>query len=46
MLYTAINTGRVMSNRGNEIADRLARGASGLRFLGPELALGVSRCDM
>ena len=31
--------------RGNEIADGLARGSSALRFLGPEPALGVSRCD-
>jgi hypothetical protein len=29
--------------RGNEIADELARGSSILGFLGPELALGVSR---
>jgi len=28
--------------RGNEIADGLARGGTALRFLGPELALGVS----
>jgi len=32
--------------RGNEIADRLARGGTALRFLGPELALGVSRRDL
>jgi hypothetical protein len=31
--------------RGNEIADELARGGSGLRFFGPEPALGVSRRD-
>jgi ribonuclease HI len=29
--------------QGNEIADELARGGSGLGFLGPEPALGVSR---
>ena len=29
----------------NEIADGLTRGGSALRFLGPELALGVSRQD-
>jgi ribonuclease HI len=29
--------------RGNEIADELARGGSVLGFLGPELALGVSK---
>jgi len=29
--------------QGNEIADKLARGGSFLRFLGPEPALGVSR---
>jgi hypothetical protein len=29
--------------RGNEIADELARGSSILEFIGPELALGVSR---
>ena len=32
--------------RGNEIADELARGGSVLEFLGPELALGVSRQDI
>jgi hypothetical protein len=32
--------------RGKEIADGLARGGSALRFLGPEPALGVSRCDI
>jgi len=32
--------------RGNEIADGLARGGTALRFLGPELALGVSRRDL
>ena len=32
--------------RGNEIADGLARGGSALGFLGPELALGVSRRDL
>jgi hypothetical protein len=32
--------------RGNEIADRLERSGSALRFLGPEPALGVSRCDI
>jgi len=32
--------------RGNETADELARGGSALRFLGPELVLGVSRRDM
>jgi hypothetical protein len=32
--------------RGNEIANGLARGGSALRFLGPKLALGVSRCDI
>lgn len=32
--------------RGNEIADGLARGGSGLRFLGPELVLGVSRHEL
>jgi len=32
--------------RGNEIADGLARGGTALRFLGPELALGVSRQDL
>jgi len=32
--------------RGNEIADELARGGSGLGFLGPEPALGVSRRDI
>jgi len=31
---------------GNEIADGLARGGAALRFLGPELALGVSRQDL
>jgi hypothetical protein len=31
---------------GNEIADELARNGSALRFLGPEPALGVSRCDI
>jgi hypothetical protein len=29
--------------RGNEIADKLARGGSGQRFIGPEPFLGVSR---
>jgi hypothetical protein len=29
--------------RGNEIADVLARGGSAPKFVGPELALGVSR---
>jgi len=29
--------------RGNEIADKLARGSSGQRFIGPEYFLGVSR---
>ena len=32
--------------QGNEIADGLARGGSALKFLGPEPALGVSRCDI
>jgi hypothetical protein len=32
--------------RGNEITDELARGGSGLGFLGPESALGVSRRDI
>jgi hypothetical protein len=32
--------------RGNEIADELARGGSGLGFLGPDPALGVSRRDI
>jgi len=32
--------------RGNEIADELARGGSGLGVLGPEPALGVSRRDI
>jgi hypothetical protein len=32
--------------RGNEIADRLARSGSAMRLLGPEPALGVSRCDI
>jgi hypothetical protein len=32
--------------RGNEIADGLARDGSALRPLGPEPALGVSRCDI
>jgi len=32
--------------RGNEIADELARGGSTMGFLGPEPALGVSRCDI
>jgi len=32
--------------RGNEIADRLARGGTALRFLGPDPALGVSRRDL
>jgi ribonuclease HI len=32
--------------RGNEIADGLARGGSGMRFLEPEPVLGVSRCDI
>ena len=31
---------------GNEIANELARGGSSLGFLGPELALGVSRRDI
>jgi len=31
---------------GNEITDELARSGSALRFLGPELALGVSRQDI
>jgi len=31
---------------GNEIADGLARGGFALRFLGPEPAMGVSRCDI
>jgi hypothetical protein len=31
---------------GNEIADKLATGGSVLGFLGPELALGVSRRDI
>ena len=29
-----------------EMADGLARGGSSLRFLGPELALGISRRDL
>jgi len=32
--------------RGNEITDKLTRGGSVLGFLGPEMALGVSRQDM
>jgi len=32
--------------RGNEIADELARGGSAPKFIGPDLALGVSRQDM
>jgi ribonuclease HI len=32
--------------RGNEIADGLARDGSALRLLGPEPALGVSRCNI
>jgi hypothetical protein len=32
--------------RGNEIADELAKGGSGRRFLGPEPVLGVSRQDI
>jgi len=32
--------------RGNEIADGLARGGTALGFLGPKLALGVSRRDL
>jgi len=32
--------------RGNEIANGLARGGTPLRFLGPKLALGVSRRDL
>jgi len=32
--------------RGNEITDGLARGGSVLRFHGPKLALGVSKCDL
>jgi len=32
--------------RGNEIADELARGGSGLEFFGPEPCLGVSRRDI
>jgi predicted Zn-ribbon and HTH transcriptional regulator len=32
--------------RGNEIAVGLARNGSALRLLGPEPALGVSRCDI
>jgi len=32
--------------RGNKIADGLARDSSALRFLGPKLALGVSRRDL
>ena len=32
--------------QGNEIADGLAVGGSALRFLGPQPALGVSRCDI
>jgi hypothetical protein len=32
--------------RGNEIADGLARDGFALRLLGPEPALGVSRCDI
>jgi len=32
--------------RGNEIADRLARGGSGQRFIGPEPFLGVSRWNI
>jgi hypothetical protein len=32
--------------RGNEITDGLARDGSALRLLGPEPALGISRCDI
>jgi ribonuclease HI len=32
--------------RGNEIADGLARDGSALRLLGPQPALGASRCDI
>ena len=32
--------------RGNEIANELARGGCALKFVGPELALGVSRQDI
>ena len=32
--------------QGKDIADWLARGGSALRFLGPEPALEVSRCDI
>jgi hypothetical protein len=32
--------------RGNEIAEGLKRGSSALRFVGPELALAVSRQDI
>jgi hypothetical protein len=32
--------------RGIEIADELARGGSAVGFVGPELALGVSRQDI
>jgi ribonuclease HI len=32
--------------QGNEIADGLTRGSSALKFLGPEPASGVSRCDI
>ena len=31
---------------GNEIADELARGGSVLKFVGPELVLGVSKQDI
>jgi len=32
--------------QGNEIADKLTRGSSALRFLGPKPAVGVSRCEL
>jgi ribonuclease HI len=32
--------------QGNEIADKLARDGSVLKFVGPEPALGVSRQDV
>jgi hypothetical protein len=32
--------------QGNEIADELARGSSVVKFVGPELTLGVSRQDI
>jgi len=32
--------------QGNEITDKLARDRSALQFVGPELALGVSRQDI